>query len=200
MTLKPLSILLLVALALPVMAEPAAGILPAAPANEAATVGPDQGTAGSTSPGMVRWAADRTQALLSTALSSLGVRYRRGASDPAVGFDCSGFVRHVYLQAMGLMLPHNAYSMSLHGQSVGLNDLRPGDLVFFNTLKHQFSHVGIYLGDNRFIHAPSAGKTVQVDTLDDSYWSRHFTGARRLDTPPPEAGVTATNPAGSPQP
>ena len=140
---------------------------------------------------MVRWAADRTQDLLSTALSSLGVRYHRGSSDPLNGFDCSGFVRHVYLQAMGMMLPHNAYSMSLHGRSVGVNDLKPGDLVFFNTLKRQFSHVGIYLGDNRFIHAPSAGKAVQVDTLDDSYWSRHFTGARRIDAPA-DAAVQAS--------
>ena len=136
------------------------------------------------------WASERTSALISTSLGLLGVRYHRGASDPAIGFDCSGFVRHVYLQAMGLMLPHNAYSMSLHGQSIGLNELRPGDLVFFNTLKKQFSHVGIYLGDNHFIHAPSSGKTVQVDNLDDSYWSHHFTGARRLDAT--AAGQTAT--------
>lgn len=130
----------------------------------------------------VHWAGERTQDLLATALSSIGVKYKRGANDPAVGFDCSGFVQHVYRSALGLLLPHNAYSMSLQGRSVGLDELIPGDLVFFHTLKHQFSHVGIYLGENRFIHAPSKGKTVQVDKLDDAYWTKHFTGARRLDT------------------
>jgi cell wall-associated NlpC family hydrolase len=131
---------------------------------------------------VVDWAASRTQDLLATALASIGVKYRRGASDPAVGFDCSGFVRHVYKQAMGLLLPHNAYSMSLQGKPVAMAELKPGDLVFFNTLKRQFSHVGIYLGDDRFIHAPNHGKSVEVDKLSDSYWSRHFTGGRRIDT------------------
>ncbi|MDE3011436.1 MAG: C40 family peptidase [Pseudomonadota bacterium] len=130
---------------------------------------------------VVDWAASRTQDLLATALSSIGVKYRRGASDPSVGFDCSGFVMHVYKEALGMLLPHNAYSMSLQGKPVAAADLKPGDLVFFNTLKHQFSHVGIYLGDDRFIHAPSHGKTVQVDKLSDSYWVRHFNGARRID-------------------
>ena len=91
-------------------------------------------------------------------------------------------MRHVYKEALGLLLPHNAYSMSLQGKPVAMSELKPGDLVFFNTLKRQFSHVGIYLGDDRFIHAPSHGKTVQVDRLTDSYWVRHFTGARRIDT------------------
>ncbi len=131
---------------------------------------------------VVDWAATRTQDLLATALSSIGVKYRRGASDPSVGFDCSGFVRHVYKEALGLLLPHNAYSMSLQGKPVPMSELKPGDLVFFNTLKRQFSHVGIYLGDDRFIHAPSRGKTVQVDRLTDSYWVRHFEGGRRIDT------------------
>lgn len=165
----------------------------AAPGLPAAAPAPEQGelaAIGQRSLRVVDWAASRTQDLLATALSSIGVKYRRGASDPSVGFDCSGFVMHVYKEALGMLLPHNAYSMSLQGRPVAAGDLKPGDLVFFNTLKHQFSHVGIYLGDDRFIHAPSHGKTVQVDKLSDSYWVRHFNGARRID-PASGASVTA---------
>lgn len=132
--------------------------------------------------GLVKWAGEKSQELMATSLSLLGVRYRLGASDPALGFDCSGFVQHVYKQALGLLLPHNAYSMSLQGKTVGVNELQPGDLVFFNTVRRQFSHVGIYIGENRFIHAPSHGKGVQVDDMNDLYWGRRFNGARRLDT------------------
>jgi cell wall-associated NlpC family hydrolase len=95
-------------------------------------------------------------------------------------------VQRVYRDALGMMLPHSAYSMSLQGKTVGLSDLKPGDLVFFNTLKHQFSHVGIYIGDNQFIHAPRTGKTVQIDNLKDPYWIKHYNGARRVDTSTPE--------------
>jgi len=132
--------------------------------------------------GLVKWAGEKSQELMATSLSLLGVKYRLGASDPALGFDCSGFVQHVYKQALGLLLPHNAYSMSLQGKTVGVNELQPGDLVFFNTVRRQFSHVGIYIGENRFIHAPSHGKGVQVDDMNDIYWGRRFNGARRLDT------------------
>lgn len=172
----------------PAAAPPAAGDAgTSATAPGAAVAAPaavprgDLASIGQESLRVVDWAASRTQDLLATALSSLGVKYRRGASDPSVGFDCSGFVRHVYKEALGLLLPHNAYSMSLQGKPVPLAELQPGDLVFFNTLKRQFSHVGIYLGDDRFIHAPSHGKSVQVDKLSDSYWVHHFTGARRID-------------------
>jgi len=163
------------------------GVAPGAPGSQSGTGLPFSGTStgsalAAESMKVVDWAATRTQDLLSTALASIGVKYRRGASDPSVGFDCSGFVRHVYKEAMGLLLPHNAYSMSLQGKPVAMADLQPGDLVFFNTLKKQFSHVGIYLGDDRFIHAPSHGKSVEVDKLSDSYWTRHFNGARRIDT------------------
>jgi cell wall-associated NlpC family hydrolase len=205
MELRLFAALMLLALMQPACAEPDAGSRAAAAAAAAASMSLITATAmtAATTPAaaavgdpeptqpetiesqslrVVDWAASRTQDLIATSLSLLGVKYRRGASDPSVGFDCSGFVRHVYKEAVGLLLPHSAYSMSLQGKSVGLDDLKPGDLVFFNTLKRQFSHVGIYLGDNRFIHAPSHGKSVQVDTLTDSYWVRHFTGARRIDT------------------
>jgi len=132
--------------------------------------------------GLFQWAGAKTQDLLATSLSLLGVKYRVGSNDPGIGFDCSGFVQHVYKEAMGLLLPHNAYSMSLQGKNIAVKDLQPGDLVFFNTVRRQFSHVGIYIGENRFIHAPSHGKGVQVDDMNDIYWGRRFNGARRLDT------------------
>jgi cell wall-associated NlpC family hydrolase len=153
----------------------------APPSGPSTVAGKELAAIGQQSLRVVDWAATRTQDLLATALSSIGVKYKRGASDPTVGFDCSGFVMHVYKEALGLLLPHNAYSMSLQGKPVTLANLKPGDLVFFNTLKRQFSHVGIYLGDDRFIHAPSHGKSVQVDKLSDSYWVRHFNGARHID-------------------
>jgi cell wall-associated NlpC family hydrolase len=136
----------------------------------------------SSAQGLMQWAGAKTQDLLATSLSLMGVKYRVGSNDPGVGFDCSGFVQHVYKQAVGLLLPHSAYSMSLQGKTVAVNDLQPGDLVFFNTVRRQFSHVGIYIGENRFIHAPSHGKGVQVDDMNDIYWGRRFNGARRLDT------------------
>jgi cell wall-associated NlpC family hydrolase len=122
------------------------------------------------------------QEVLVNALSLTGIKYRSGGSSPETGFDCSGFVRYVFQQAASLTLPHSARALAQLGQSIPIKELQPGDLVFFNTLKSTFSHVGIYLGNNRFIHAASAGKSIDVTNLDDAYWSKRFTGARRLDT------------------
>jgi cell wall-associated NlpC family hydrolase len=123
---------------------------------------------------------DRTQELIMHALAFSPVRYKWGGNTPETGMDCSGYVRFVFQEAAGIMLPHNAYSMSQQGKSIGRNQMRPGDLVFFNTLKRTFSHVGIYLGDNRFIHAPRTGKSVEIGSLDTSYWKQRFNGARRV--------------------
>jgi cell wall-associated NlpC family hydrolase len=120
-------------------------------------------------------------AVLDRALDLVGIRYRRGGSTPETGFDCSGFVRHVFAEGLGLVLPHNAREMSRSGEKVNRDELRPGDLVFFNTMRRAFSHVGIYLGDNRFIHAPASGSEVRVDDISSSYWVRHFNGARRIE-------------------
>lgn len=114
------------------------------------------------------------------ALQLLGVGYRFGGSDPATGFDCSGFVQYVYRQAAGLTLPRSAKSMSRVGEKVSFADLMPGDIVFFNTRRFAFSHVGIYIGNNQFVHAPYRGRTVEVGTIDSRYWQQHFNGARRL--------------------
>lgn len=114
------------------------------------------------------------------ALGLIGVNYRWGGSTPEDGLDCSGLVRYVFQQVTGVTLPHNAREMSRVGKKVNVTDLEPGDLVFFNTRRFAFSHVGIYLGGNRFLHAPAAGRDVEIATLDRSYWQKRFNGARRL--------------------
>jgi len=122
------------------------------------------------------------QEVLISALSLTGTKYKFGGSSPETGFDCSGFVRYVFQQAASLTLPHGARAISQLGQAVPLEQLQPGDLVFFNTLKTTFSHVGIYIGDNRFIHAPTDGGGVHVVNMGDEYWSKRFNGARRIDS------------------
>jgi len=124
--------------------------------------------------------SERVRKMLDEALDLVGIRYRRGGNDADSGFDCSGFVGYVYRQTLGLVLPRTARDISREGEPVAKGDLKPGDLVFFNTLRHAFSHVGIYLGDNRFVHAPRAGKSVRVEDLTDRYWVRRYNGARRL--------------------
>ena len=121
----------------------------------------------------------RTEALLQTLLA-LGVDYRYGGASPQTGYDCSGLVAHVFREAYGIELPHNARAQSEFGVHVSLAELRPGDLVFYNTQHSPFSHVGIYLGDGRFVHAPKTGAQVRVDSIGSPYWRRHFDGARRL--------------------
>jgi hypothetical protein len=123
---------------------------------------------------------ERAQPLLK-ALSLVGTPYRYGGNDPERGLDCSGFVKHVYQETAGVRLPRNARDMSARGEQIDKTDLKPGDLVFFNTRKQPFSHVGIYKGDGEFIHASSRReKSVTVSRIDSSYWATRFDGARRL--------------------
>jgi cell wall-associated NlpC family hydrolase len=122
------------------------------------------------------------QEVLISALSLTGTKYKFGGSSPETGFDCSGFVRYVFQQAASLTLPHGARAISQLGQAVPLEQLQPGDLVFFNTLKTTFSHVGIYIGNNHFIHAPTDGGGVHVVNMGDEYWYKRFNGARRIDS------------------
>ena len=119
-------------------------------------------------------------ALTHYAKSLLGVHYRYGGNNPDSGFDCSGFVTHVYHHTLGIELPRATTDMSRRGKAVERNELRAGDLVFFNTLHHKFSHVGIYLGDNNFIHAPSSGGNVRIDDMSSSYWRKNYNGARHI--------------------
>ena len=114
------------------------------------------------------------------ALGLIGVDYRFGGDTPESGVDCSGLVRYVFQQVTGVTLPRTSKELSRLGNKVASADLAPGDLVFFNTRRLPFSHVGIYLGDNRFIHAPSTGSEVEIAQLSENYWQQHFSGARRL--------------------
>lgn len=129
--------------------------------------------------------ADRGGAQLSAelvlrALSLLGVHYRFGGNSPESGLDCSGLVRYVFREAAGLALPRRSEEISRVGQHVNHEELREGDLVFFNTLRRAFSHVGIYIGEGRFVHAPSSGGQVSVEEIDRRYWQHRFNGGRRL--------------------
>lgn len=121
----------------------------------------------------------RAEALLQTLLL-LGLDYRYGGTSPETGFDCSGLVAHVFREAYGIQLPRSARAQSEYGARVGLSELRAGDLVFYNTLNQPFSHVGIYLGDGRFVHAPKTGAQVRVEPIKGSYWMKRFDGARRI--------------------
>ena len=118
--------------------------------------------------------------LSSFALGLIGIRYKWGGNTPATGLDCSGLVRYVFQKVTGVTLPRTAKDMSRLGENVAVPDLQPGDLVFFDTRRFAFSHVGIYLGDNRFVHAPRRGREVEIATLDSSFWQKRFNGARRI--------------------
>ena len=133
---------------------------------------------------IVRQVRDAASELVLSAMNFLGVPYRRGGVSED-GFDCSGFTRHVFELSVGLVLPHRADDQA---KSAGLlavkrEELKPGDLVFFNTMRRTFSHVGIYVGEDKFIHAPRPGAEVRVDDMRQSYWAKRFTGARRAELP-----------------
>lgn len=114
------------------------------------------------------------------ALSLAGVQYKYGGSTPDLGMDCSGLVRYVFKEALGRELPRRSEEISQIGNAIESHELRPGDLVFFNTLKRAFSHVGIYLGEDKFIHSPASGGKVRVENMNIHYWKRRFDGARRI--------------------
>ncbi|HKA43578.1 MAG TPA: C40 family peptidase [Burkholderiales bacterium] len=121
------------------------------------------------------------QKMIADALNLVGIRYRRGGSDAETGFDCSGFVGYVFRETLGLVLPRTSRDISQAGTPVDKSELQPGDLVFFNTMRRAFSHVGIYLGNHLFVHAPRPGQTVRVEDIRDRYWDRRYNGARRVD-------------------
>ncbi|MCM2340920.1 C40 family peptidase [Rhodoferax sp.] len=118
--------------------------------------------------------------LVVNALGFLGVPYRMGGNSVETGFDCSGFVKAMYEQTVGLILPRKAEQQAAATQQIDRSELQPGDLVFFNTLRRAFSHVGIYIGDGKFIHSPKPGAQVRVENMGISYWSHRFDGARRV--------------------
>lgn len=116
----------------------------------------------------------------STALNMLGIKYRLGGNTPNTGFDCSGLVIYAAEKSLGLKLPRRAAEIAREGESVKLSELQKGDLVFFNTLGSRNSHVGIYLGDKKFVHSPRKGAVVRVESMDVAYWKKRYNGARRL--------------------
>ncbi len=142
-------------------------------------------------------ATDVASDLVVSAMSLLGVPYRRGGTSAETGFDCSGFTRHVFENTVGLILPRRAAEQanSPDLQPVPRAELKPGDLVFFNTLRNTFSHVGIYIGDNKFIHSPRAGAKVRVEDLREAYWQQRYDGARRAPGLAGTRAATAANAA-----
>jgi cell wall-associated NlpC family hydrolase len=158
------------------------GLLPSAEAVEANPV--------------VRQVRDAASGLVIAAMTFLGVHYKRGGNSAAEGFDCSGFTRHVFENSLGLVLPRRAEQQAtLAGLlEVTRDELRPGDLVFFNTMRRTFSHVGIYVGEGKFIHAPRSGANVRIEDMREAYWAKRYNGARRADpaAAPVEAADAAT--------
>jgi len=127
-----------------------------------------------------QWKSD-IALIIDKAYELTGIKYKLGGSKPETGFDCSQFVKYVFEQALNLSLPPSARSLSKMGKTIKFEDLRPGDLVFFNTRKSKFSHVGIYVGNNEFIHAPRTGKNIRVESLTKNYWLKKFNGATRVE-------------------
>ena len=118
--------------------------------------------------------------MLFAALAAAGFDYKRGGKSMSSGFDCSGLVAHVFEEAYGVLLPHNAAAQSTRGKTIERAELEPGDLVFFNTERRAYSHVGIYLGEDRFIHAPKPGAVVRTENMKLAYWQKRYDGARRI--------------------
>ena len=126
--------------------------------------------------------SNKASELVVNAMGFLGVPYKRGGNTAETGFDCSGFVRAMYEQSIGLILPRRAEQQAAATQNIDKSELKPGDLVFFNTLRRTFSHVGIYVGEGRFIHSPKPGAEVRVENMNINYWATRFDGARRVPT------------------
>ena len=123
---------------------------------------------------------DQASDLAQSAMNLIGIHYKYGGNTPQTGLDCSGLVRYVFKEALGINLPRTSAELSREGEKVASQDLKPGDLVFYNTLRRSFSHVGIYLGDNKFIHAPRTGASVRIEDMNIGYWKSRFNGARRI--------------------
>jgi Cell wall-associated hydrolases (invasion-associated proteins) len=138
------------------------------------------GKSPSSSAGLQQIAPSHRQEVVMTAMGLVGAPYRYGGNDPAKGFDCSGLVNYVFRMAAGAGLPRDTAGQAGVSRAIDARELQYGDLVFFNTLGRPNSHVGIYIGDRRFVNAPSSGGRVRVDSLDSPYFSKRFTSARSL--------------------
>ena len=187
---------LLIAAALPLHAAPEEGS-PARPAAGDAVLLllQERGLLPSTNPldssALVQQVRETASELVMQAMNFLGVPYRRGGNTAEQGFDCSGFTRHVFENSIGLILPRRADQQARTAGLLSVNreELKPGDLVFFNTMRKAFSHVGIYVGEGKFIHSPRTGGEVRVEDMRQAYWSRRFNGARRAEVSAGESGT-----------
>lgn len=142
---------------------------------------------------------DRTSEMVITAMTFIDLPYRRGGNTAEGGFDCSGFTRHIFHTTLGVQLPRRVDDQASAPGLVKVQreQIEPGDLVFFNTLRRTFSHVGIYVGEGRFIHAPRTGGAVRLENMNIAYWSKRFTGARRAQGAVSEAPGSRPVPAQS---
>jgi cell wall-associated NlpC family hydrolase len=159
---------------------------------DGATLSPPVALTTAKAPSGISASTDFAAEVVFRALSLLGVNYRFGGNSPTSGLDCSGLVRLVYSEVTGLILPRRSDEMSRVGGSIDKSELQPGDLVFFNTLRMPFSHVGIFIGNGQFVHSPSSGSTVRVENMNLSYWQSRFNGARRLIAGEPLASPVST--------
>lgn len=157
-------------------------------------IAPAPAATASEGPAFVDRVRDKASDMVITAMNFLGVRYHRGGNSADSGFDCSGFTRQVFETSLGLVLPRRADEQAKAAGLVAVkrDDLQPGDLVFFNTLKRTFSHVGIYVGEGKFIHAPKPGGEVRVEDMRFVYWAKRFTGARRAEPTQAQPNTDAT--------
>jgi cell wall-associated NlpC family hydrolase len=124
--------------------------------------------------------ASSVQKLLGEGFMYIGVPYRWGGSSPITGMDCSGLVQLVFRNAVGIDLPRTAHEQAGQGNRVSVRELKPGDLIFFNTIGQNISHVGIYVGNGKFLHAPATGKLVRIDKLYNKVWAQRYVTARRM--------------------
>ncbi|HFB3839566.1 TPA: peptidoglycan endopeptidase, partial [Neisseria gonorrhoeae] len=125
--------------------------------------------------------AGNADELIGSAMGLLGIAYRYGGTSVSTGFDCSGFMQHIFKRAMGINLPRTSAEQARMGTPVARSELQPGDMVFFRTLGgSRISHVGLYIGNNRFIHAPRTGKNIEITSLSHKYWSGKYAFARRV--------------------
>jgi cell wall-associated NlpC family hydrolase len=164
-------------------AAPAAAPAASAPGDAILQLLQERGLVGAQGSHALAHVRDAATDLVMLAMNFLGVPYRRGGNSAEEGFDCSGFTRYIFENSVGLVLPRRADEQATSAglAKVDRDDLKPGDLVFFNTLRRTFSHVGIYIGDGKFIHAPRSGSNVRVEDMRIAYWAQRFTGARRAE-------------------
>lgn len=146
--------------------------------NDADDATPVTATATASAPVTQNRAADAIGNMLLQSVSLMGIPYRWGGNTPETGMDCSGFVRYVFKKSLGITLPRTANEMSKLGKRVAIDDLQPGDLLFFN-IHHVNSHMGMYIGNNQFIQSPHTGDSIKITEFND-YWRSRLNGAKRM--------------------